>query len=948
MGIDVVITDTGGFVDPKTDEGKKPASQSPILIPGLPPYYPPGPSSGSTAPDPRKVFKTTPGAKPQVGATPAGTARPVIEQTSKPLSEQQLTVLAPGAYLPIAYGKVRIGAKIGWPFVTSANSGFLYFPAYWCQGEVESIAIYANDELLGWPVGTITLGGATAFEHYYGTAGQSLSAWLSSRIGYTDTHPNVAYSVIRINTNYAPNNIVAEIEGKKIYDPRKDSTNGGSGAHRVNDKTTWEYSTNPVLALADFHQSHRGHLETINWASVATCADNVDSIIGGVERAKIGLLIDRPARFEIWFATLLEYAMCFYYYVGNELYLRPDASVGGVWDGALTESSIVKGSLDLEFDSDIPDQVVVQYTDTQTTPWTEKPAKTPDPPGGAKVVQVLQMPGWQSYQQAYRYAITRLNKYTLMNLRGSVKLQDYGLKFTRGDVITVTNSRGLTAKPFRVFDTEAYDRGRYELQLVEYQPNVWSDVVESEPVYPDVDLPSPTDIPAVGALTAVERLWVDASGKYHTVFDLSFTGIEWPHLGGYRVKVYDVTDTLLAEQSINNQGGGVNHKWTTPPSAQDVTWTIRVWVVNQYMNIDPDVYSEITVTGNGKTIPPLDVPVATLTGFEFGQFVQLNWGASGDTDLAGYQIRRIPEANFTGGASDWTHVNSVVVMARTDSETALIAAQPVGEWRYGVKAIDRQGNFSTNARWTYVEVTADQAGSISVTTLNADPASLSNMSIYELYGEGQCVFTDDGGNWESRFGISTTPWQENSNLAYPWPWDMNVSCSFESLIWDTAVDRAGSWAWQPKNHYGLNDIDPTLETKTALESAFPTFTTSAGSAVAKDARYMRSRLSLGAGLNNGFIAICPVDASYQGAIKEAVQALSVPESPQPHAFVWDVAFIEKPEYSFVIESSQPVVAAFDSVTATGGNVRVWAATGHSTIAAGDPAPATVRVTARGP
>jgi len=31
-------------------------------------------------------------------------------------------------------------------------------------------------------------------------------------------------------------------KGAKVYDPRKDTTNGGTGSHRYNDQTTWEYS----------------------------------------------------------------------------------------------------------------------------------------------------------------------------------------------------------------------------------------------------------------------------------------------------------------------------------------------------------------------------------------------------------------------------------------------------------------------------------------------------------------------------------------------------------------------------------------------------------------------------------------------------------------------------------------------------------------------------------
>lgn len=50
----------------------------------------------------------------------------------------------------------------------------------------------------------------------------------------------------------APQNFYALVKGRRVYDPRKDSTNGGSGPHRYNDATTWEWSNNPTLCRRDY------------------------------------------------------------------------------------------------------------------------------------------------------------------------------------------------------------------------------------------------------------------------------------------------------------------------------------------------------------------------------------------------------------------------------------------------------------------------------------------------------------------------------------------------------------------------------------------------------------------------------------------------------------------------------------------------------------------------
>lgn len=42
--------------------------------------------------------------------------------------------------------------------------------------------------------------------------------------------------------NGIPSRVAQVVEGSPVYDPRKDSTNGGSGSHRPNDNSTWTYS----------------------------------------------------------------------------------------------------------------------------------------------------------------------------------------------------------------------------------------------------------------------------------------------------------------------------------------------------------------------------------------------------------------------------------------------------------------------------------------------------------------------------------------------------------------------------------------------------------------------------------------------------------------------------------------------------------------------------------
>jgi hypothetical protein len=85
-----------------------------------------------------------------------------------------------------------------------------------------------------------------------------------------------------------------KVRGRKVYDPRLDSTNGGSGSHRKDDATTWEYSGNRVLWALDWVRGVKMNGERVaglgapnalidwgTWADAADAADETVSVVGG-------------------------------------------------------------------------------------------------------------------------------------------------------------------------------------------------------------------------------------------------------------------------------------------------------------------------------------------------------------------------------------------------------------------------------------------------------------------------------------------------------------------------------------------------------------------------------------------------------------------------------------------------------------------------------------------
>ena len=73
------------------------------------------------------------------------------------------------------------------------------------------------------------------------------------------------------------------VTGARVYDPRLDSTNGGSGSHRYADSTTWTYSNNPALCtvyLLMWDKRYGGFgvnpATRIDWPLVAAAANECD------------------------------------------------------------------------------------------------------------------------------------------------------------------------------------------------------------------------------------------------------------------------------------------------------------------------------------------------------------------------------------------------------------------------------------------------------------------------------------------------------------------------------------------------------------------------------------------------------------------------------------------------------------------------------------------------
>ena len=138
-----------------------------------------------------------------------------------------------------------------------------------------------------------------------GTADQSALASLvasanpSGRWSTDHTLTGIAYIVARLqyDEKVFPNGVpqlLFEMEGLRLYDPRFDSTNGGTGSQRWDDPTTWAYSENPAIQLYNYQRGifldgervlgmglPASDLNTASYIAAANICDETVSLAGG-------------------------------------------------------------------------------------------------------------------------------------------------------------------------------------------------------------------------------------------------------------------------------------------------------------------------------------------------------------------------------------------------------------------------------------------------------------------------------------------------------------------------------------------------------------------------------------------------------------------------------------------------------------------------------------------
>lgn len=325
--------------------------------------------------------------------------------------------------IPVIYGERRIaGTRVYLSTSGDKKHKYLYVAVALCEGEIESISnIEIDDKPFTDDTNVLTLGAGTwdnaiistsvfndpnqvvQYEAYEGSDSQSTISLIANqmttntlkfsgeyhKVALVSDATNfkmegIACLALRFEWRDSKNpfqgglpKITALVKGRKVYDPRLDSTNGGSGSHRSNTPATWAYSNNVALCLRDYLTNSRygkGLTDAeINDAAIRTAATDLDGFdvtpySGGTTQKifECNAVVDTGKKL---FENVEDFMMnCrgFLPYYNGQYYLKIDQAVASSDIFQITESMMIGGIEIIGIPkSDKYNQVIVKFPDKE-------------------------------------------------------------------------------------------------------------------------------------------------------------------------------------------------------------------------------------------------------------------------------------------------------------------------------------------------------------------------------------------------------------------------------------------------------------------------------------------------------------------------------------------------------------------------------------------------------
>ena len=714
--------------------------------------------------------------------------------------------------IPIIYGKRQIGISRVFVESSGTDNQYLYMAGVLCEGGgngIESIEeIYINDKLVTWS-GSLTDGtvrtvnssdtnyykdGASliSVQSFYGLDNQSVSSLLDASTNWGSNHKlsGVAYLAFKFTWNQDAFNSLPEVKvvlkGKKIYDPRLDSTKGGTGSHREDTASTWTYSPNSALCLLDYLRNSRYGKGLPNSAfetnydsfksSATLCETQVTPYTSGsnINLFETNIVLDTEQKLIDNVRELLNPMRAIFTYTQGKYFLIIENT--GTSQLSLTTDNIIGGIKIFGEKKNTKYNRVIGTFVNPDKEWQEDtvsfpPADDSGLPVGDRYATLLaedngtNLEGNFSFQGITNpYQAEELCEIVLRRSRNALAVEvnctSEALNLTIGDLVDLTYSTGgFSSKLFRIYGLSINTDSTVSLKLIEHQDNfyTWSSKAQA-PTIADTTLPNPNSVSAPASVTLSDQLVLYSDGVVITALDVTIGASPDSFVDYYQVEYKLSTDT---DYIIHGQGKGLNQRILNV--IDDRTYNVRVKSFNT-LGVG-STYTSATRTIVGGTALPSDVDDFACN--IINQDAHLSWKQIPDLDLAYYAIRY---STLTTGASWINSVSLVEKVARP--ATSITVPARIGS--YLIKAIDKAGNLSVNEAVISTSLLA--IGNFNAITTQTESPTFSGtktnltlsggqLRLTSLASEGIYLFSapiDLGAKYTSRVTATITQFAEDS------------------------------------------------------------------------------------------------------------------------------------------------------------------------------------------
>jgi len=633
------------------------------------------------------------------------------------------------ASIPVIYGTRLVGGTRVFMETSGTDNTYLYMAIILGEGEINDITeIRIDDKAVTWSGDladntqrTVGSGDSNFYkdsaslitvEPHYGTDGQSASTLLSTLSSWGSNHKlsGLAYLALRFTWNQDAFSSIPKVQsvvqGKKVV----------TLASNLSEETA-SFSSNPAFCLLDYLRNTRYgkgiatadiDLQSFYDAS-QVCVTQVTPYSGGsdINIFDCNAVLDTSKKIIDNVRTLLSGCRGYLPYTSGKYKLIIETT--GSASITLTEDDIEGGyTLNSENKNDKYNRVIVsfinparnyQVDEVQFPPIDDSGLTSADQHATMKTADGgFLLEGKFDFQTITSpYQAEEMAEIILRRSREALKLNinvaGDGYDLAIGDIVNITHSSlGFSAKAFRVLAITFNEDFSLGLTLVEYQAShyTWASktVVTSTP---STTLPNPFVIQPPASVTLTDTLVEYNDGTVIVALDVAVGASPDSFVDFYQVEYKLSTDSNFI---IYAQGSGLNHRVLNVIDQK--IYNVRVKAVNSFGVSSSYVSATRTIVGAIE--PPSDVEDFGCN--IVGQEAHLGWTQISDLDLAFYSLRYSEE---TDGTADWQ--NSVALVEKV-SRPATSISVPARAGTYLIKAVDKLGNFSSNATAVISNVTS--------------------------------------------------------------------------------------------------------------------------------------------------------------------------------------------------------------------------------------------------